>query len=189
MKHKNLHIIKNGVIALAMTLFFSCENNFKEVQKIGVSANEPQGIAKNMNAKRTDSGRVVANLISKKMLDFGNRKFAYSEFPEGVKLHIYDENDNKSTVIADYAILYSETDVIDLQGNVLVYTHAKDTLFAEQLYFDQNKEWLFTNLPVTYKSKDYITHGSGFDSDRDFKKAEVLKISGIFPVSDNAIQD
>jgi len=184
MKYKSLHIIKNGVMALAVTLFFSCKNNFQEVQKIGISANEPQGIAENINAKRTDSGRVVANLISKKMLDFGNRKFAYSEFPEGVKLHIYDESNNKNTVLADYAILYSETDVIDLQGNVLVYTHTKDTLFAEQLYFDQAKEWLFTNLPVTYKSDGYITHGSGFDSDRDFTKAEVLKVSGTFLVND-----
>ncbi|AEH00428.1 LPS export ABC transporter periplasmic protein LptC [Lacinutrix sp. 5H-3-7-4] len=184
MKNNSLHIIKNGVIAFAMTLFFSCNNNFKEVNKIGVSANEPQGVAENINAKRTDSGRVVANLISKKMLDYGNRKFPYSEFPEGVKLHIYDENNHKNTIVADYAILYSETDVIDLQGNVLISTFDKDTLYAEQLYFDQNKEWLFTNSPVTYKSDGYITHGSGFDSDRNFTKAEVLKVSGTFLVSD-----
>ncbi|WP_299885388.1 LPS export ABC transporter periplasmic protein LptC [uncultured Lacinutrix sp.] len=186
MKNKSLHIIKNGVIALAVTLFFSCKNNFQEVQKIGVSANEPQGIAEKINAKRTDSGRVVANLISKKMLDYGNRDFAYSEFPEGVILHIYDGNNSKTktTIVSDYAILYSETDVIDLQGNVIIATSQKDSLFAEQLYFDQNKEWLFTNSAVTYKSKDYITHGNGFDSNRDFSKAEVLEIKGTFAVSE-----
>lgn len=184
MKNKNLHIIKNGVIALAVTLFFSCKNNFQEVQKIGVSANEPRAVFEVINGKRTDSGRVVANLISKKMLDYGNRKFAYSEFPEGVILHIYSENNSKTTIISDYAILYSETDVIDLQGNVVIATSEKDSLFAEQLYFDQNKEWLFTNSDVTYKSKDYITHGKGFDSNRDFSKAEVLEIKGTFAVSE-----
>ena len=181
MRKNNLHIIKNGVIALAVTLFFSCKNNFKEVQKIGISANEPQGVSEFINAKRTDSGRVTANLISPKMLDFSNRAFPYSEFPEGVTLYIYDDLNRKSTIISDYAIRY-DSDLIDLQGNVIVATYEKDTLYAEQLYFDQNKEWIFTNLPVTYKSADYITHGTGFDSDTDFTKAEVLEIRGQFAV-------
>ena len=184
MKLNRIHTIKNGVIALAMTLFFSCTNNFKEVNKIGVSENEPQGIGVNINAKRTDSGRVVANLISPKLYDFENRKFAYSEFPEGVTLHIFDDQNQRTTIVADYAIIYSETDVIDMQGNVVVATHEGDSLFAEQLFFDQKKEWLFTNLPVSYKSKDYLTKGKGFDSDRDFTKAEVLEVSGLFAVSE-----
>lgn len=182
MKLTLLHTIKYGVIAFAVTLFFSCKNNFKEVKKIGVSDNEPLGVAENINARRTDSGRVVANLVSKKMLDFGNRKFGYSEFPDGVTLYVYDANNQKSTIVSDYAIRYEGTDLIDLQGNVIVATAQNDTLFAEQLYFDQSKEWVFTNLPVTYKSADYITHGSGFDSDKDFTKAEVLEISGQFAV-------
>lgn len=184
MKTIKLHTIKNGVIALAVTLFFSCTNNFQEVKKIGVSENEPQGIGVDINAKRTDSGRVVANLISPKLLDFENRKFGYSEFPEGVTLHIFDAQDQRTTIVADYAILYSETDVIDMQGNVVVSTHVGDSLYADQLFFDQKKEWLFTNLPVRYKSKDYLTRGKGFDSDRDFTKAEVLEISGLFAVNE-----
>jgi len=178
------YIIKTGVMAIAMTLFFSCKNNFKEVQKIGISANEPQGKAEGINAKRTDSGRVSANLISPKMLDFGNRSFGYSEFPKGITLHVYNDNNEKSTIISDYAILYTQTDLIDLQGNVIIATPTKDTLYAEQLYFDQKKKWMFTNLPVTYKSEGIITHGAGFDSDKDFTLTEVLEISGQFAVSE-----
>ncbi|APY01281.1 LPS export ABC transporter protein LptC [Lacinutrix venerupis] len=184
MKLNKLHNIKNGVIALAVTLFFSCTNNFKEVNKIGVSENEPQGVGVDINVIRTDSGRVAANLISPKLLDFENRKFGYSEFPEGVILHIFDEQNQRTTIVSDYAIIYSETDVIDLQDNVIVSTHEGDSLYADQLFFDQKKEWLFTNLPVKYKSKDYLTKGQGFDSDRDFTKAEVLEISGVFAVSE-----
>ncbi|WP_290697447.1 LPS export ABC transporter periplasmic protein LptC [Lacinutrix sp.] len=184
MNFKKLYNIKNGVIALAMTLFFSCTNNFKEVNKIGVSENEPQGIGIEVNAKRTDSGRVVANLISPKLLDFENRKFPYSEFPEGVTLHIFDEQNFKTTIVSDYAIIYSETDVIDMQGNVVVSTHEGDSLFADQLFFDQQKEWLFTNSPVRYKAEGFDTRGKGFDSDRDFTKAEVLEISGYFLIDE-----
>jgi len=184
MKISTLHSYKYGVIAIAMTLFFSCTNNFREVNKIGVSDNEPQGVGIDINVIRTDSGRVAANLISPKLLDFENLKFGYSEFPEGVTLYIYDDQDQRTKIISDYAIIYSETDVIDLQGNVVVSTHDSDSLYADQLFFDQKKEWLFTNLPVKYKSKDYLTKGKGFDSDRDFTKAEVLEISGLFAVSE-----
>ena len=184
MKIDKTHILKNGVIALAMTLFFSCTNNFQEVNKIGISENEPQGVGVDINVIRTDSGRVAANLISPKLLDYENRKFGYSEFPEGVTLHIFNDLKQRTTIVSDYAIIYSETDVIDLQGNVVVSTHEGDSLYAEQLFFDQKKEWLFTNLPVRYKSKDYLTKGKGFDSDRDFTKAEVIEISGLFAVSE-----
>lgn len=178
---KKYHIT-NGVIAIAMTLFFSCKNNFKDVKNIGVSANEPQGVGININAKRTDSGRVVANLKTPRMLDFDNRAFGYSECPDGVVLDIFDSKDEITRIVADYAILYGETSLMDLQGNVVVSSSAKDTLYADQLFFDEKKQWLFTNSPVTYKSKDYITKGSGFDSDKDFKNTEVLEISGIFLV-------
>lgn len=184
MENNKVHNIKNGVIALAMTLFFSCTNNFKEVNKIGISENEPQGVGIDINAKRTDSGRVVANLISPKLLDFENRTFGYSEFPDGVTLHVFDDQNQRTTIVSDYAIIYSETDVIDMQGNVVISSHQGDSLFADQLYFDQNKQWMFTNLPVKHKTIDYLTNGKGFDSDRDFKKAEVLEISGSYYIGE-----
>lgn len=181
----NCNSFKNFLgFSIILTMLFSCKNNFKEVQNIGVSDNEPQGVGININAKRTDSGRVVANLITPKMLDFDNREFSYSECPEGLILDIFDANDDITRIVADYAILYAETSLIDLQGNVVVSSSAKDTLFAEQLYFDEKKQWLFTNLPVTHKTKEYLTKGKGFDSDKDFTKAEVLEISGQYYIGE-----
>ena len=133
-------------------MFFSCKNNFKEVQKIGISENEPIGVAENINLKYTDSGKVKAILKSPKMLDYSNRDFPFNEFPEGVNLRYLMTMNNKNTVVADYAIVYNDTDLIDLQGHVVIATHNKDTLFAEQLYYDQKKEWLFTNKPVTFRT-------------------------------------
>ena len=180
---KNIHKIKNLVIAIAVTLFFSCNSNLKEVQKIGVLQNEPIGIAENINLKYTeklsDTGRVIANLISPKMLDYSNRDFAYSEFPDGIHLIVFDEEDNKSVIVSDYAIYYGETDVIDLQGNVVLSTHNKDTLYAEQLYYDQRREWLFTNQPVTLKFGRNRQNGNGFDSDSNFKTFEIMEGSGL----------
>ena len=188
MKRTNINIKQYLVTALAVTLFFSCESNFEEVQKIGVLQNEPIGVAKNINLKYTEKldnlAKLKANLISPKMLDYSNRSFSFSEFPDGIHLTVYDEQDQKNTVIADYAIVYSETDLIDLQGNVILATHSKDTLFAEQLYYDQKTEWLFTNTPVTLRSGNEIQHGNGFDSDSNFENFQVLDVNGVVYLDD-----
>ena len=179
--------IKNNVLVMvtvfAVTMFFSCDNNLKEVQKIGISENEPIGIAENINLKYTDSGKLKAILISPKMMDFSNRDFPYNEFPNGIKLDLF-ENGEKSNVVADYAITYSKTNLIDLQGHVIITTKDNDTLYAEQLYYDQKKEWLFTNKPVTFRTGMDLINGNGFDSDTKFSNAEVLEINGIITVDE-----
>ena len=183
MKIKFLHIKLSIVTTIVVTMLFSCESNFKEVQQIGILQNEPIGEAKDINLKYTEAedsiGRVIANLESPKMLDYSNRDFSFSEFPDGVRLSLYDENNQKNVVIADYGIVYNETDLIDLQGNVVLITPQRDSLFADQLYYDQKNEWLFSNLPVRLKSATANNgHGDIFDSDTKFKNYTILEGRG-----------
>ena len=180
-KYKFMYI----VTVLAVTMFFSCKNNFKEVQKIGVLQNQPIGVAENFVLKYTETeddslGKIIANLKSPKMLDYSNRDFSFQEFPEGIHLTLYDKEGGENIVISDYAIVYKETDLIDLQGNVILITTTKDSLFADQMYFDQDKEWLFTNQPVKLRSSQ-SNSGSGniFDSDTEFKSMKVSESSGV----------
>lgn len=151
---------------------------------MGISENEPIGIAEHINLKYTDSGRVTANLLSAKMLDFSNRDFPYYEFTNGVTLYLFDDENKKSTVVSDYAITYDRTNLIDLQGNVKIITQTNDTLFAEQLYYDQKKEWLYTNKPVTFRTGFDLIHGNGFDSNSKFTNAEVLEVTGIITLDE-----
>jgi len=186
MKQKVSYNLFNIVIAVAMTMFFSCKNNFKEVQQIGVLQNEPIGIAEDMNLRYTDSGRLKANLISPKMLDFSNRDFSYNEFPDGVTLNLFDERNKKSVIVADYAIVYNDTDLIDLRGNVLITTETKDSIFAQQLFYDQKRDWVFSNKPVKYVSKKEIITGNAFDANRDFNKYGISEVTGIHYLDDDS---
>ena len=183
MNKKKLNIILNTVTALVVTVFFSCKNNFKDVQQVGVLQNEPIGVADTINLKYTDSFQLRANLLSPKMLDYSNRDFAFSEFPKGVELIIYDSDGNKSKIFADYAIVYSETDLVDLRGNVILATHKKDSLFTEQMYFDRTKEGVCTNENVRLRSKGTDINGIGFDSNRDFEEYEMLAMQGDIEVN------
>ena len=176
--------ILNIVTVITVTMFFSCNDSFKQVQKIGISENEPIGEDYNINLKYTDSGRVTANLISTKSLDYSNRDFPFNEFVDGVTLHVYDKDNNKSTVTADYAIVYSNTDLIEMQNNVVITTHDNKVLKTDQLFYDKRKEWLFTNEPVSFKTETDIINGNGFDSNSKFTNAEVLEVTGIITLED-----
>ncbi len=178
------YYILNIVTAIAVTMFFSCKDNLKKVQKIGVSENEPIGVAENFNLKHTDSGKLKVILISPKMLDYSNRDFSFNEFPDGITLDIFDDENKKSVIISDYAIIYNETNLIDLQGNVKITTNTNDTLYAEQLFYDQKKEWLFTNKPVKFRQGQDLINGNGFDSDSKFTNAEVLEVTGIITLDE-----
>lgn len=151
---------------------------------MGISENEPIGVAEHINLKYTDSGRVTANLLSAKMLDYSNRDFPYYEFTEGVTLYLFDRENKKNTVVSDYAISYDKTNLIDLQGNVKIITHTNDTLFAEQLYYDNKKEWIYTNLPVRFRQGNDMIYGNGFDSNKNFTNAEVLEVTGVITLEE-----
>lgn len=156
-------------IVLAMMLF-SCESNFKDVQKINVSNFAPMGEADTINVKYTDSGKVKAILIASKMLDFGNAAFPYIEFPKGVDVTLYDNKQQKSYISSDYAIRYAGTDIIDLQGNVKVTSSDGKFLETTQLYYDQKREWFFTEKKCKLTlGTGNIFYTKGFDASRDFK--------------------
>ena len=196
MKKKHLYTIKNIVTAIAVTMFFSCKNDFDKVQKIGVLQNQPIGEAVNIDLKYTElkdnnkrikvqeddslEVKLVANLLSPKMLDYSNRDFPFSEFPEGIELKVYDEANNKTTITSNYAIFYTDTDIIDLKGDVVIATPNKDTLFTDQLYYNEKLKWVFTNHPFYFKRTTGYTKGNGFDSDKDFKNFQMLEMGGDF---------
>ena len=171
---------KNSLITAILFCFtiVACESNFRDVQKMSYSEFMPSGEAELINLKYTDSGIVKANLLSPKMKDYSNREFAFQEFPDGIKLLLFDE-DQKSTILSDYAISYDQNDLIDLQKNVIIVTQQNDSIFANQLYYDQKNEQIFTNEAFRMVSPTKIITGNGFNSDKDFKHFEALEVTGI----------
>jgi LPS export ABC transporter protein LptC len=120
-------------------LFFGCESNFKEVQKINFSDFVPSTDADDVNVKYTDSGRITGILVSSKMLDFSSVDFPFTEFPKGIDVTLYDKKGKKTFIKATYAISYKPTGIIDLQGKVKITSDDGKILETEQLYFDQKK--------------------------------------------------
>ncbi len=91
---KRLLLNSTSVILLALFCFtlIGCESNFKDVQKMGFAEFTPSGDADGINLKYTDSGRITANLVSPKMLDYATVQYPFTEFPKGIHLTLFDKN-------------------------------------------------------------------------------------------------
>ena len=173
-KHYITRIMKKIVeyIAVFLAILFlqSCESNLKDVQRIYKTSFVPTGEADSINLKYTDSGRVKSILQSLKMIDYSTAKNPFVEFPKAVLVTLIDANGNKTIVVADKAISYKKTEVIDLIGNVKIQTYDGKVLVTNQLYFDQKNEWFFTEEAFTFKDADgSFLQGIGIDFSKDFK--------------------
>jgi len=179
LRKKNNHTAFLLLLTAMLIFLASCESNLKEVQKIGISTFSPTGEADHVNLKYTDSGKVKAILVSPKLLDYSSLKYPFTEFPKGVHVTLYDDQQQKSYVVSDYAITYAKTDIIDLQGNVKITSHDGKVLETDQLYYDQKNEWFFTekNFKYTDAAGGYL-EGPGVDFSKDFKVFNMQNTQG-----------
>ncbi len=158
---------------------FSCESNFKEVQRINSVVFSPATEADSINLKYTDSGKVKAVLVSTKMHDYSILEYRFNEFPKGIHVTLYDDNGQQTNIVADYAINYAKTSIIDLQGHVKITTQDGKKMETEQLYYDQKNEWFYTEryFKFTDGAGGYL-EGPGIDFSKDFKYMNTQQSSG-----------
>ncbi|WP_264526123.1 LPS export ABC transporter periplasmic protein LptC [Flavobacterium sp. N502536] len=167
-----------AVTVFTVTLFFGCESNFKEVQKINFSEFVPGSDADSVDIKYTDSGRITGVLKSRKMLDYSNLDFPFTEFPKGIDVTLYDKNQKRTFIRSNYAVSYKPTGIIDLQGKVRITSEEGQMLETEQLYFDQTNEWFYTERKFKLTDAKGASNGQGIDFSKDFKVINSQRVSG-----------
>ena len=180
----------------------SCGDNYQRVGQEAVKPIYPQGVAqeltltytevpKEMGTQDQDSSRVIAILKSPVYEDFDNQIFKFRTFPNGLRVDFFDENDQKSVITADYGIVYSQTNLIDLQGNVVLESHDGKKLEAPQMFFDRSNNWIFTEEAFTYTNPEdgSIMDGEGMDFNREFSYFKAHKTYGLMTIKEKELDD
>ena len=179
-------------------LFLACKDNYKRVGEEAATKIFPEGIAKNftltysetlreLSSKDSSITRVIAVLKSPLNENYENLSFRHQIFPEGLQVDFYDKDNQKSIIRADYGIIYSNTNLIDLQGNVVIETHDGKKLETPQLYWDRSESWIFTekNFVYTNPEEGTIMNGEGMDFNRDFTILKAQKTLGLISIPEN----
>ena len=175
-------ISKKRFAVLAMILFFSCEDSTSTLKQINRFNENPVGIAYDIKMTYTDSAKVKAILTAPVNLDYTHLSFKYSEFPDGLKIIFYNDQDKENTVVANYGILYNQTKIVDLKGNVILFSHDGSRLETDQMYWDAEKEWLFTERPFDFENEDYDLEAIRLDTNKEFSKFQTGKLTGTIAV-------
>ncbi len=173
------------LLGLFLILNFSCDFSKDEIPNEMKFNGEPLGIASNIRMIYSDSTKIKAILTAPVHLDYTNLSLKYSEFPDGLEVVFYDDFQNQNKLIADYGILYNNTSIIDLKGNVKLTSHDNSILETNQLYWDADFDWIFTEKKFTLKSDEYDINAQRLDTDKEFSKFQTGKLSGTVLVNEN----
>ena len=173
-----------GLMAITLVFFITCQDNSNALYEINQDLQEPLGTAWNIRMIYTDSTKIQAILTAPKHLDYTNLSFRYAEFPDGLKVIFYDDLERENEVIADYGILYNDTRLIDLKGNVRLKSHDGSVLTTSQLFWDAESEWLFTEKPFSFEDNDYNFDALRLDANKEFTKFQTGSLIGNITVSE-----
>lgn len=186
-----------AMVCTVAMFFLNCADTYKRVGEEAKKDIFPQGIAENfvltytetpekLESEAMDSTRVIAILTSPISEDFDNLSFPYRTFPKGLRLEYFDADNNKSTITANYGIIYTSTDLIDLRGDVVLETHDGKKLETPQLYWDRSNEWIFTEETFKYTNPEdgTIMDGAGMDFNREFSLLEAHKTTGLMLIKE-----
>lgn len=176
--------MKNFLFIIAIS-FLSCENNFREVLEINKENKIPVGVTNNFVLKYSDSAKVKAILESPKNVDFTNQPFPYSEFPNGLKIEFFDSFSGSTIVSSDYGVVYYQTKMVSLEGNVKIVSPDGSSILSPQIYWDPDEEWLFTEKNIVFSGNDYAIKASKLDADKSFKLLKTGQLNGNFLFEDN----
>ena len=70
------------------------------------------------------------------------------------------------------------------RGNVIAYSNNGDTLYTEELFWQQDSATIYTEQAVKIIKPNMIIYGKGLTADQEFKKYNIKKITGTVTVNE-----
>jgi LPS export ABC transporter protein LptC len=116
---------------------------------------------------------------------YTNVKNPYSEFRSGIKVIFYDgKTAPAGTLSSKYARYAEDKKLWELKDSVVAVNENNEILETELLYWDQDKEVVYTDRFVRITSSDKIVMGTGLESDPRFQKWRIRNVSAQFYIDD-----
>jgi LPS export ABC transporter protein LptC len=175
--------------ALCSCLFlFACENDPEDINRLsGKKTMLEEG--RDITSYLSQNGNTRAKLMSPLMYRY-QEDTIYVEFPRTLKVDFFDStNSVESQVFARYGKYFETRNKILLRDSVVVNTLKGDTLWTEELWWDQNSQKFYTDKPAHVKRKGQdIIGGQGMEASQDLRDILFRRPTGIIEIPDSMAQ-
>ncbi len=171
--------LKSIATSVAVLFLFSCTNDVKEVREITAEENFPMEVQENLKLTYSDSSEMRLLLQAPLAENYPQLEDPIRKFPEGINVKFFDRfGAEDSRLRADYAIEYVNKRLWHAKGDVVVVNKKGEQLNTEELYWDERKEQIYSDVQVKLTSDKIVTWGEGFVSDQNFENPEITKVTG-----------
>jgi LPS export ABC transporter protein LptC len=169
---------KIAVTCVSSCIFFTaCENNVNEVKALGSKAGGID-VGKDVAIYISNDGKVTAKLMAPLMNKYLVDSGKMIEFPSSLKVDFYkDSLVVESKLTANYANYIETENKVFLRDHVVVYNILGDTLWSEEMIWDQNTNTFHTDKDVIVKQHNPIAkiYGKGFEANQNLTDIHIFK--------------
>lgn len=117
------------------------------------------------------------------MYEGENHAEHYWYFPEGIYVEQFDSTFTTETMIeGDTALYMKEKQLWQLDGNVHIENVEGREFDTQQLFWDQKKRRIYSDVPIRITSEEEIIEGVGFVSNEQMTKYSIKRTTGLFTI-------
>ena len=133
----------------------------------------------------SDSGRISYKIVADEWRIYDKRNPPHWAFERGVYLEKYDRDMNiEATVKCDTAYYYSEQKLWKLIGNVDIKNTKDEKFYTHLMYWDQDKEKIYSDAYIRIEQTDQVTEGVGFSANQNLTVWQINNTKGIFTLEE-----
>lgn len=174
---------------MAVFLLSACSNQMEELPDTDDKEYDKER-AFGVTFYISESGDTKAMLYSDVFERYQERNINYIDFLDSVYVEFYNNQlEVENVLTAEKARYYPETGDIIANHNIRVITKENDTLYTEELVYNEKLEKVYTTTPVEIHNGPQVTTGDYLEAKKDFSWVRIYKQKGTIPVDDTELMD
>jgi LPS export ABC transporter protein LptC len=155
----------------------SCETKVETIKKSEILS-LPSMTNRDIITVYSDSGKVQL-IMRAPLIETYDNETPYSEFREGISVVFFEgKKDSAGYATAKYAKYTDKKKLWELRDSVVLLNGSNERLETEQLFWDQEKDLIYTDRFVKIINEDQTLMGTGFESDIKLNKRKIKSPSG-----------
>lgn len=185
--HKMTSITIACGVMVMLVLFSSCSGRKKE---LGAAITERDSLpvmdTRGVVTLVSDSGVIRYRVNAEEWKVYDRKSPSYWSFEKGVYVEKFDSLFQvEASIKADTAYYYDKQKLWKLISNVHIQNLKGEKFDTELLFWDQNKQRVYSDKEVRIEQPDQIIYAVGFESNEQLTKYTFFKTNGIFYIDED----